>query len=195
MSSDYNFYHMGRIGADEVDNTQRTMMNTRYSNYVLTNNMYQTESDSHVSFATSQPNVMFNALNGGSSFSGELVDVNSKLILHPTEGRYLEKISLVTRPFLTIPYLGRGSGDPVLENQLRLGESVYQKKSVGTIMNKSFMDHSMYPVDNKMNDRVTNPKYNVEEYALDGWTRGGVLTRELMTDYDYKNNSRPTNNF
>lgn len=193
MSSDYNFYQMGRIGADEVDNTQRTMMNTRYSNYVLSKNF--ADGDSHVQFATSQPNVMFNGLNGGTSFNSDLVDINSRLVLHPQEGRYLEKLSLVERPFLTIPYLGRGSCDPVIESQLMLGESVYQKKSVGTIMNKSFMNHSMFPVDNKMKDRVTNPKYNVEEYALDGWTRGGVLTRELMTDYDYKNSSRPTNRF
>jgi hypothetical protein len=36
----------------------------------------------------------------------------------------------------------------------------------------------MYPLIDSIKDTITNPKYLVQEAALDGWTRGGSATRE-----------------
>ena len=52
-------------------------------------------------------------------------------------------------------------------------------------MEESFSDLSTQPVTNRMKQRVTNPKFNVEEAALDGWVRGGTATRELSRNTKY----------
>ena len=53
-------------------------------------------------------------------------------------------------------------------------------------MEQSFADLSTQPVTMKMKNRVNDPKYNVEEAALDGWVRGGMHTREMNTNYKTK---------
>jgi hypothetical protein len=187
--TDFSFFNMGRIGADAVDNTQRNVYNTRFANYTLSNFFSENISDSHVNFATAQPNVMFTGVSGvGVNSAG--VDVDSLLRLNRTKERHLEKLQLHERPFLTIPYLGKGSCNPVLESQLMQGEPSSDKKSVSTIMSKSFMEYSLYPTDSKMEEQVSNPAHTIQEYAMDGWVRGGILTRELAGDADFRNSAR-----
>ena len=185
----YSFSNMARIGSDAVDNTQRTIYNTRFANYTLSNYFGENLSGSHVDFATSQPNVMFNGVSGAGIHSSG-VDVDSMLSLKKTQDRSLEKLQLNERPFITVPYLGKGSCNPVLETQLLQGEASHDVKSVSTIMSKSFIDYSMYPTDAKM-EELNDAQHTIQEAALDGWVRGGILTRELAGDVDFRNNSRP----
>jgi hypothetical protein len=79
---------------------------------------------------------------------------------------------------LTVPYLGKGSCDPTLESQLLQGEMVNEKKSTKTISEKSYSsDYSLFASDDNMVSRANDPKYTVEESALDGWVRGGNASR------------------
>lgn len=190
MSSDFSFYNLGRIGADYADHTQRQIMNTRMTNYTLGNYYSEPTRDNHVDFATSYPNLMF----GGNGVHGAVIDDHSQLLIGGVEQtRSLEKLSLNARPFITVPYLGKGSCDPVLESQLLIGENTAQMKSVGTIMSKSFMDNTMYPLDSKMEERVNNPAHTVEEVAMEGWVRGGIMSRQMAGDQEhYSQQSRPT---
>jgi hypothetical protein len=80
---------------------------------------------------------------------------------------------------LTVPYLGRGSCDTTLESQLKQGDVITNKKSVSTISEQSFINNQMYPLMDSIKDTITNPKYLVQEAALDGWIRGGSATREF----------------
>ena len=99
------------------------------------------------------------------------------------------------RPFATVPYLGRGSCDPAMESQLQHGEVVAGKKSVSTIMDKSFSQYQLYPTDAKMEERVNDASHTVEEAALDGWVRGGMASREMSNDELMKHNNRPNSSF
>jgi len=193
--SDYSFYHMARIGSDAVDNTQRNIYNTRFSGYTLSNYFSDSVSDNHVQFATQHPTLMYTGLNGATSFNGGLVDVDSMLMLKSQQERSLEKLSLEPRPFLTVPYLGRGSCNTLLETQMLVGEPTHGLKSSSTIMDKSFMDYALYPTDSKMKEQVSNPKYTVEEAALDGWVRGGMTSRDMMNDPAFGQNARPNMRF
>jgi len=176
--SGYFFNNMGRIGNDETDKTQKTMLNTRYSNYMLSNYSSDITSDSHVLFATQQPSVMFTGVAHGGGLNGSVIDFDSRLMIKKTEGRPLEKLQLMQRPFLTVPYMGRGYGNPNIESQLQQGEMVSDKKSVSTVMEKSFAtDYSLFVSDADMASRVQN--FHVEESAMDGWVRGGVASREM----------------
>jgi len=173
------FNNMGRMGADATDKTQQTMYNTRITNYTLSNYFSSSKSDSHVMFATMQPSVSFNGVNGGSGVGGGVVDNESLLLNQAEQERPLEKVQLMQRMFATVPYLGKGAGNADIESQLQQGDIIDHKKSTSTIMEKSFMPYSMMVTDYNMNERVSNPAYTVEEVAMDGWVRGGADARNL----------------
>jgi hypothetical protein len=189
----YTFNGTSRIRNDNTDKSQQTMMNTKFNNYMLSTYFSENRSDDHVRFATNQPSMMFSGINGGASagINAFTVDVDSTLNIKKENARALEKLSLQQRPFLTVPYLGRGSCDTVLESQLKQGDIVANKKSVSTITEQSFANNHMYPLIDSIKDTITNPKYLVQEAALDGWIRGGSATREqakqshLPTDSGY----------
>lgn len=187
----YEFNRNGRIGNDFTDRTQRNIMNTQFSDYTLSNPFVDGQSGpDHVQFALSQPAVMYRGVVGGGSggIMGTNVDTDTALTMNPNERncRSLEKLCLQTRPFLTVPYLGRGSCDPSLESQLQQGEYFEHKKSINTISEQTFMNHSMYPLIDDIKNTVTNPQFLIQEAALDGWVRGGSNTRNAMYDQQKK---------
>jgi len=166
-SSSYMFNNMGRLGNDSTDQSQRNVYNTRFMNYTLSEYFSDKPSDSQVKFATEQPSVMFSGMN----VPGSVIDVNSQL-LHQDQERPFERLQLHERPFVTVPYLGRGSVDPAIESQLQQGERASDKKSVSTIMETSFDKYIYSPNEPGVN--------NVEEVALDGWVRGGAGSRNIV---------------
>jgi hypothetical protein len=172
----YVFQSNERIRNDGTDKSQQTVMNSKFNNYMMSNYFSESRSDDHVNFATSQPGFMFSsgAISGATAAT---VDVDSKFSILRENTRSLEKLSLQTRPFIAVPYLGRGSCDTALESQLKQGDLVSNKKSVSTITEQSFMNNQMYPLLDSIKETITNPKYLVQEAALDGWTRGGSATR------------------
>lgn len=193
--SSYLFNNTDRIHADLPDQSQRTLYNTRFANYTLSSFFNDKISDSHVNFATSQPTMTYTGMARGAGLGGSIIDADSYLMYKTENERPLEKLQLMERPFLTVPYLGRGSTDPTLESQLLQGEKVSDKKSVSTIMDKSFSKYSLYPTDSQMEERVKNPSHNVEEAALSGWVRGGMATRDMSADANMAKNNRPSASF
>ena len=193
--SSYLFNNAGRIGTDATDQSQRNVYNTRFTNHTLSNYFSDKMSTSHVNFATNQPAVMFSGMARGTGLIGSAVDTESILKLKTEQDHAVEKLQLFQRPFATVPYLGRGSCDPSIESQLLLGEMVSDKKSVSTIMDKSFSQYLLYPTDDKMEERVNDAAYTVEEAALDGWVRGGKSTREMSNDEIMQQNNRPNGSF
>jgi hypothetical protein len=187
-TSSYLFNSMGRIGIDITDETSQNLYNTRFGNYTVANYFSEVNNGSQINFATQQPTLMINARNGVSS---DLID-NYSYIMNNTESeRPLEKLSLNQRPFVTVPYLGKGYGDPTLESQLQQGQMVADKKSVATISEKSYMDYSSYPMMDDLKNRIGNPSYSIEEYAMDGWVRGGSCAREVTSDSNFSKNAKP----
>lgn len=193
--SPYTFHNTDRIGTDSTDQTQRNITNTQYANYMLTDHFSKKVSNDHVKFAVQHPTMTFNGLTNGNGISANNVDNESLLLLKSEQQRALEKLQLFERPFKSVPYLGRGSCDPALESQLQHGELSSDKKSVSTVMEKSFAAYSLYPTNNKMEERVNDASNTVEEAALDGWIRGGASTREMSMNEDMQKNNRPNGVF
>ena len=184
----YAFNNMGSLGFDSADISQKNSDNTRSSNYILSNYFSENNSGNHIQFATQQPSMMFSGTTHGNGLNPYVVEHDSELIIKKKEDRPLEKLQLVKRPYLTIPYLGRGTCDPTLESKLQQGENIHDKKSTSTIMEKSFSNYSMYILDDDMEEHVSN--YKVEEAAINGWN---IPTR-LNEDEYLKKNSRPNIN-
>lgn len=182
--SDYTFYNNTRIGDDACDLSQRNIQNAGAANYLLTNFRPACPMGDAVSFATSQPNVNFTGSHQV-GIGGCNIDDNSKLhIADLTKDRC--RISLYQRPFATVPYLGRGQSNPVLEAQLQQGELANNRKTINPSSEVSYMNYSCTPMLPSLKASITNPANLVEGAAAEGWIRGGVPTRELTRDQDYE---------
>ena len=167
------FNDHGRIGLDQVDNTQRQLQSFKFADYMVSNYFSESLTNNTVQFASKFPTMTLNGLTRGNGLNGVIVDANSQLTIGAEQERALEKLQLMQRPFATVPYLGRGSVNPDLESQLLQGESVFEKKGIATVMTQSFMPYIANP-----NSCSADSSFEVEEYALKGWVRGGMATRE-----------------
>lgn len=182
----YTFNNLSHMSADKTDNTQRNIYNTRYGNYNISNYYGDVITPSEIDFVSHQPTMVLNGYKGGSGYSGSIIDANSALTIGVSQERPLEKLQLFQRPFVTVPYLGRGYGDPAIESQLLQGEMTSDRKSVGTVSEKSYMPYTNYPLLDEIKNNITNPSNLVEESALNGWVRGGSSTRDLPIDFSKK---------
>lgn len=188
--SNYTFNNFNRISNDTTDNTQQNIQNTKFANYTVSSFFSESITSDNMKFATQQPNVMINGTTYGTGLNGDIVDFDTLLNIKKEQERPLEKLSLNQRMFLTIPYLGRGSCDTDAESQLLQGENITEKKSISTVMDKSFLEYSMQPKDNNMLQSVK--QFSVEESALDGWVRGGMTSRVLIEEDNLGKTHRPT---
>ena len=191
MSSTHSFKfdHMSRLGADFVAENEEDMQNNQFGSYTTTNFFaHQCGMKKPIDFATSQPNVFYKGGVGNCcDVNGCNVDVDSQLKIMTTQTNPKCRISLSERPFKTIPYLGRGPANPVLESNIQQGDSVTNKKSVTNTSEKSHMPYSNYPLLPNIESTITNPANLVEGIAAEGWVRGGVPSRELQKNADYVN--------
>jgi hypothetical protein len=195
MMNDYYFNNLGRIGADSTDSTQRSLSNTRYANYVLYNYTNQDTRSQHVNFAVEQPSVMFSGVAHGNGIGSAEVAVESDLFFKDRTTRSDHKLSLYSRPFATVPYLGRGWADPSIESHLQQGENVRDMKSVATIMENSFMSRTLYPVDDiQKNEMVQAQSHSqaIDDLVMNGWVNGGIDSRKLTYDELTKSAHRPS---
>ena len=95
-----------------------------------------------IKFATSQPGIMYNGTSPVGS-GGCVVDDSSKLLFSQNSSTHpRSKIDLYQRPFATVPYLGRGSVDPVLESQMQQGEMITNKRTVTRLPEKSYLKYT-----------------------------------------------------
>jgi len=185
--SSYTFDNISRIGNDSCCISQTDIQNVSSCNY-MTQNYFAADCSmkNPIALATTQPGVMYNGgYNSGSG--GCNIDDSSKLQIGTIQTHPRSRIDLFQRPFATVPYLGRGSVNPIMESQIQQGEQMVNKRSINNLSEKSYIKYHQTPllpaVQQKMNDSTTK----IESDASDGWIRGGVPSRELTRDSDYFN--------
>ena len=187
----YTFDNLSRIGNDACTQDQNTIQNINASNYLLQNYFINDCSMKQpIALATTQPGIMYNG-GSGSGAGGCNIDSSSNLLIGSIQTHPRCKISLFQRPFATVPFLGRGSVDPVLEAQIMQGELLTNKRSVNKLSEKSDIKYQFTPLIPSVKDRVTNPVYSVEGVASEGWVRGGIPSRDLTRDRDFYNSHTP----
>ena len=179
--NDFSFDNMSRIGEDGCSLGQRGIQNTEAASYML-QNFFSDDCTMKrpIEFATSQPNINFT---GGHHVGagGCNIDINSQLLIggsvltHPRC-----RISLLQRPFATVPFLGRGQSNPYMESQLQQGDYLTNKRSVNLLSEQTMSCN--YPLIPSIASTITNPVNLVEGVAQDGWVRGGILTRNISYD-------------
>jgi hypothetical protein len=134
--------------------------------------------------ATTQPGINYSG-GFGLGAGGCNVDESSKLLIGSIQTNPKARIDLFGRPFATVPFLGRGSVDPILEAQIQQGESITNKRSVTKLTEKSYLKYHTTPLIPEVKQNIQNPSQMIEGLASEGWVRGGVPSRELTRDRDF----------
>ena len=185
--SGYTFDNMSRIGLDCCNISQTDIQNVVACNY-LTQNYFASDCSmkNPIALATTQPGIMYN---GGynSGAGGCNIDNSSKLLIGSIQTHPKCHIDLFQRPFATVPFLGRGSVNPVIESQIQQGEQIVNKRSVNQLSEKSYIKYHQTPLLPVIQEKINNPANKIENVASDGWIRGGVPSRDLTRDTDYFN--------
>ena len=91
------------------------------------------------------------------------------------------------RPYGTVPYLGRGKCDPILEAQMQQGDFANNKKSINPSSEVCYLAYSQTPLIAPLKATISNPANFIENNAAEGWIRGGLPSRELARDKEYAN--------
>lgn len=185
--SGYTFDNMSRIGLDECSLSQDMIQNVSACNY-MTQNFFASDCSMKkpIDLATTQPGIMYN---GGYNVGAGGCNINdsSKLQIGTIQTNPRCRIDLFHRPFVTVPYLGRGSVNPVIESQMLQGEQNNNKRSVNNLSEKSYIKYQQTPLLPAVREKIDNPANKLENVAYDGWVRGGVPSRELTRDNDFVN--------
>ncbi len=183
--SGYTFENMARIGNDNCCIDQNTIQNAGYASYMLQNYFASDCSmKKPIDLATTQPGVFYN---GGHNIGAGGCNINesSNLQIGTIQTHPKSRIDLFQRPFATVPFLGRGSVNPIMEAQIQQGESLVNKRSINNLGEKSYIKYHQTPLLPSVQEKLTNPANFVEGAAAEGWIRGGVPSRELTRDKDY----------
>ena len=185
--SNYTFQNMSRLGLDDCNKTQTDLQNTSSSNYTLQNYFASDCSMKNpIALATAQPGIMYKGgYNSGSG--GCNINESSKLLIGTIQTHPKCRIDLFHRPFATVPFLGRGAVNPIIESQIQQGELNVNKRSKHNLTEKIYIKYHQTPLLPAVKERLTNPANSVESVASEGWVRGGVPSRELTRDVDYFN--------
>lgn len=171
------FYNLSRIGNDNCNLDQRNIQNINSSTYQTENYYPFCPMTKAIDFATNQPNVFYKGTHQV-GFNGCNIDDNSKL-KYSNMTKPACKINLIERPYLTIPYLGRGNVDPVLERQIKTGDRELNKKSLNPSSEVNLSEKKNYPIQTNIQNTLCNSNNFIEENIKPGWVRGGMSSREL----------------
>jgi hypothetical protein len=85
------------------------------------------------------------------------------------------------RPFVTVPFMGRGRGDAVLETRMQHAEITRQGRECGTVT-ETFLSNQFTPMIPYVAQNVQNPVHLIPEVASQGWVRAGVPSRQWVRD-------------
>lgn len=185
--SPYTFNNMSRIGLDQCYQSQTEIQNITSGNYT-TQNYFASDCSmkNPIDLATSQPGITYNGGYNIAAGGCNIMD-SSKLLIGTIQTHPKCHIDLFQRPFATVPYLGRGSVNPIVESQMLQGEQITNKRSVNTLSEKSYIKYHQTPLLPAVQEQINNSSNKIESDATDGWIRGGVPSRELTRDTDYFN--------
>lgn len=103
---------------------------------------------------------------------------------------------LFTRPFLTIPYIGKGEHKVDEESYLLSGENTKQHKQCNSLAG-IFIENQFTPLVPHLKENIQNVNNLISENAQADWIRGGIDTTQITKDIDYFsrcNNDKSVNN-
>ena len=180
--SNYTFNDLSRFNDDKCYIDQNAIQNAGYCSYMMQNYFVQDCNMNNAKYmATTQPCINYSGTFGLSG-GGCNVDENSKLLIGGIQTHPRSKLDLFARPFATVPYLGRGAVDPMLESQIQQGESITNKRSITKLAERNYLRYHTTPLLPNIKERIQNSAHMIESDASQDWTRGGMSSRDMSKD-------------
>jgi hypothetical protein len=166
------------LKCDNDTKTVDTIQSLSPADHILKdyNNVY---SQNYMNVATDCPNVNFD---DGKGLNPKFIDDElrvGKLGVHKGDTN-----QLFTRPFLTIPYMGKGKHFVDSESDLLNQETTLQKKQCNSLAGV-FLKNQFTPLVPNLKDNIQNSNNIIPEDSRRDWVRGGIDTTQIRKDIDY----------
>ena len=118
----------------------------------------------------------------GFGFNNRVIDDDSRLRTDQTqEGRFRAPLHRQGRPFATVPYMGRGRGQPDIESGLIYSDWARIERPCGTVT-ETFFSNQFTPLVPHLSFHIQNSANLIPEDAASGFMSSGVPTRQFIRD-------------
>lgn len=191
FKTDHYFNNVDGLRMSNCGMSEQNLQNLNASNYLLKNYRPACPMTKAIDLATEYPTMNYT---GSHQVGIDGCNINTNSELHITDlTRPSCKITLQERPFLTVPYLGRGRCDIDAESDLHNCLYTQNKKSINPSSEICYSNYTNTPMIPTLEASVQNPAHLVEDVAAEGWIRGGLPSREYTKTV--MNNKNQGNNF
>jgi hypothetical protein len=117
----------------------------------------------------------------GFGYNNANINADSILRNQPAFKNNRCNIRAQARPFLTVPLMMGGRGNPDVESLLMHSEQVRMGKECGTVT-EQFFSQQYVPMIPIVKNNIQNPKNLIPEVSDPGWVHGGIPTRSYIRD-------------
>ena len=171
----YTFHQSDRMGLEDSTKTQDEIQSANYFGYMTGLNFPTDHSNDFVQFASEHHFVPKGTK--GTGINMERID-DDTLLTHKELTKDSGKITLQSRMFNTVPYLGRGSVDSSIESSLIHGETSRDKKSEFHQVDM-FNQHKKHPESQAFEEELTSKMVQQPDQMIGSSSR---LGEDLYTD-------------
>lgn len=112
------------------------------------------------------------------------INTDSKVRYGKVKHERKHQKQLFERPFLSIPYTGRGELKVNEESFLLSSEDTFQQKQCNSLAG-IYLENQFLPMVPNLKDNVQNTRNIIPEDSSRDWIRGGISTRNIVKDIDY----------
>jgi hypothetical protein len=152
--------------------------------YTISNhNDCECEAENTKDLSLQQPSTFYRDGYGWTSNNGCNIDNDSKLRNARNLTNLNEINQLYARPYMTVPYMGRGIGNICDESNLRSSETTTHNKPCNNLAG-IYIDRFI-PQLNCIKATVQNPKHLIPEDSDETWVRGGQPSRQIIRNKNY----------
>jgi len=185
FEGDFNLQNLSKLNEDKCHRVFREKQSEHPGIYNLTQfRDCECNIPKVVEVASQNPEVQFR---DGYGMAPCNIDNDSIMRIGDTKKNPKCPIQLFTRPYATVPFMGRGSGNSYIESQLRPGEDTGERKQCNTLsgINIPNNDPTHMPMIDHLRNSIQDPIHIVQEEAMEGWVRGGAPSRQIVRDIEY----------
>ena len=178
----FNLQQLTKLKEDPCFLKERTKQSLAVGNYNLSNfNTCDCNINQVIKRATDNPVITFK---DGYGISECNINNDSSLRVGKTKKFPKCPDQLFERPIITVPYMGRGSGNSQVEHQIQQGEQTREKRECNVLSGVT-IENYFTPLIGVVEDNIQKPSNLIQEVNDKKWIRGGIPSRQIVKDIDY----------
>ena len=180
----FGIQQLARLNEDNCYKNLRTKTSKEPGSYQVSNfHECECAAPNTKDLSLEQPEVQYRDGYGWTSINGCNIDSDSKL----RNARNLTNLNVIQqlyeRPYLTVPFMGRGPGNTPVETKLIYGEDTFQNKPCNNLAG-IYIDR-FTPMIDCIKDNIQNTIHIIPEDNEKTWIRGGQPSRQIIRNTDY----------